>query len=278
MALDQSRQAAEAAPGHDEIVRHIQLYIDSQNEPSEEKLRRFFHEQARVTCTCADGDLCLNDPMERYFADWTSEAAGYVHTILDVTQAGDVASVLLEMHIDGDPGEAWVDTHSLLRLDGLWKSMNKTATHASRASWAGVGEPAPGEAPDRDQIVQFIETGYINAFHEADFSKLRRLFHKDSWYFFTTRDGTLYSGAFDDDEVRGWAGSEQDWEHTILSVTQAGDVASVMLEMRSMSDPGSAWVDIHALLRIDGEWYDMNKTATHASRAAWAAPLAQTTT
>ena len=80
----------------------------------------------------------------------------------------------------------------------------------------------------------------------------------------------MYKGAFDDDEVRGWAGSEQDWEHTILSVTQAGDVASVILEMRSKSDPGSAWVDVHALLRIDGEWYDMNKTATHASRADWA--------
>lgn len=130
-----------------------------------------------------------------------------------------------------------------------------------------VGVPP---APDYDEIVQFIETGYINAFHEADFPKLRRLFHEDAWYFFTTRDGTLYKGAFDDDEVRGWAGSEQDWEHTILSVTQAGDVACVILEMRSKSDPGSAWVDIHALLRIDGEWYDMNKTATHASRADWA--------
>ena len=118
-------------------------------------------------------------------------------------------------------------------------------------------------APDHDEIVQFIETGYINAFHEADYSKMRRFFHPDSWYFFTTRDGTLYKGPFNDDEVRGWAGSNQDWEHTILSVTQAGDVASVVLEMHSKSDPGSAWVDVHALLRIDGEWYDMNKTATH---------------
>jgi hypothetical protein len=133
-------------------------------------------------------------------------------------------------------------------------------------------EPQAGvpTAPDYDEIVRFIETGYINAFHAGDFPKLRRLFHEDSWYFFTTRDGTLESGAFDDDEVRGWAGSEQEWEHTILSVTQAGDVASVMLEMHSKTDPGSAWVDIHALLRIDGEWYDMNKTATHASRAGWA--------
>src|SRR6185312_4795353 len=33
-------------------------------------------------------------------------------------------------------------------------------------------------AADYDEIVQFIETGYINAFHEADFAKLRRLFHE----------------------------------------------------------------------------------------------------
>lgn len=88
--------------------------------------------------------------------------------------------------------------------------MNKTATHASRAGDVGAGE----SAPDRDLISRFIETGYINAFHDAEYPKLRRLFHKDSWHFFTARDGTLYKGAFDDDEVRGWAGSEQDWGRT----------------------------------------------------------------
>jgi hypothetical protein len=36
-------------------------------------------------------------------------------------------------------------------------------------------------------------------------------------------------------------------------------------------------VDIHSLLKLDGTWKIMNKTATHASRAAWAAPAAQTT-
>jgi hypothetical protein len=33
--------------------------------------------------------------------------------------------------------ESWLDIHSLLRIDGGWKIMNKTATHASRADWAG---------------------------------------------------------------------------------------------------------------------------------------------
>ena len=125
-------------------------------------------------------------------------------------------------------------------------------------------------APDYDEIVKFIETGYINAFTRLTFQSSGDCSTRILGTSSPRRDGTLESGAFDDDEVRGWAGSEQDWEHTILSVTQAGDVASVMLEMHSKSDPGSAWVDIHALLRIDGEWYDMNKTATHASRADWA--------
>ena len=35
-----------------------------------------------------------------------------------------------------DPPDGWVDMLSLLRIDGTWKIMNKTATHASRAGWA----------------------------------------------------------------------------------------------------------------------------------------------
>ena len=54
-------------------------------------------------------------------------------------------------------------------------------------------------------------------------------------------------------------------------MTQAGDVASVLLEMQTADDPpGVGWVDIHALLRINGVWKDMNKTATNVSRAGWA--------
>ena len=33
-------------------------------------------------------------------------------------------------------GTSWVDLHNLLRINGIWKITNKTATHASRASWA----------------------------------------------------------------------------------------------------------------------------------------------
>ena len=47
-------------------------------------------------------------------------------------------------------------------------------------------------------------------------------------------------------------------------------MASVMLEMHSLRHPDERWVDLHALLRIDGQWRDMNKTAVHADLADWA--------
>lgn len=63
----------------------------------------------------------------------------------------------------------------------------------------------------------------------------------------------------------------------IVSVTQAGDVACVLLGFDYKPDLPNGWVDIHSLLKLDGTWKTMNKTATHASRAAWSAPPAQTT-
>jgi hypothetical protein len=61
--------------------------------------------------------------------------------MLEMHQAEDVKSVMLEMY-PGSPGErnCWVDVHSLLRIDGKWKDMNKTATHCSRAGWAAPNE------------------------------------------------------------------------------------------------------------------------------------------
>jgi hypothetical protein len=58
----------------------------------------------------------------------------------------------------------------------------------------------------------------------------------------------------------------------VISVTQAGDIASVLLGFDNADDLSDGWVDLHTLLRIDGAWKIMNKTATHCSRAAWAAP------
>ncbi|MBV9601318.1 MAG: hypothetical protein JOZ87_31285 [Chloroflexi bacterium] len=42
--------------------------------------------------------------------------------------------------------------------------------------------------------------------------------------------------------------------------------------MSDTPDPSRrSWVDFHSLLRIKGHWKITNKTATHATRAGWAA-------
>lgn len=58
--------------------------------------------------------------------------------IIQVTQCGDVAVVVLGFDAE-DPDFRWLDIHTLLKLDGTWKIMAKTATHASRADWAALG-------------------------------------------------------------------------------------------------------------------------------------------
>ena len=137
MAVERSPQAtAASAPDYDEIVRVIQLYVDGFNYGDIEKFREAFHSDARITYTNSDGELVSNliyDCIE----DWSSDPGEDIHgRIISVTQAGDVASVLLGFDYKPDLANGWVDIHSLLRLDGTWTIMNKTATHASRAGWA----------------------------------------------------------------------------------------------------------------------------------------------
>ena len=74
----------------------------------------------------------------------------------------------------------------------------------------------------------------------------------------------------------GGGGTHQARIHgRVISVTQAGDVANVLLGFDDVSDTPDpsrrSWVDFHSLLRIKGHWKITNKTATHATRAGWAA-------
>jgi hypothetical protein len=54
-----------------------------------------------------------------------------VGRIISVTQLGDAASVQLSFDPKGK-SYGWIDFHSLLRINGVWKITNKTATHSSR--------------------------------------------------------------------------------------------------------------------------------------------------
>lgn len=121
--------------------------------------------------------------------------------------------------------------------------------------------------PDYDEIVRVVQL-YIDGF-KGDVDKFKEAFHEDAWIFFTDADGVLHNGLLADRFER-WAAANRHIEGRVIAVTQAGDVASVLLGYDDTTDPSASFVDLHALLRIDGIWKITNKTATHSSRAAWA--------
>jgi hypothetical protein len=121
------------APDYDAIVRVVQLYVDGFNESSVDMFKEAFHEDAWIFFTDAEGRL-HNRLISERFEDWaTPPKPRITGRIISVTQAGDVASVLLGYDSADGPAESWVDFHALLRIDGVWKITNKTATHSSRA-------------------------------------------------------------------------------------------------------------------------------------------------
>lgn len=122
-------------PDYDEIVRVVQLYVDGWSTHDVAKLKEAFHQNALIFFTEADGTL-FQDVMWNCFA-WDGEDPHTIHgRIISVQQAGDIAVVLLGFDNTANPESCWVDLHSLLRIEGVWKIMNKTATHSSRAAWA----------------------------------------------------------------------------------------------------------------------------------------------
>ena len=119
--------------------------------------------------------------------------------------------------------------------------------------------------PDYDEIVRVVQL-YFDGW-KGDVNKFKEAFHEDAWIFFTDADGVLHNGLLADRFER-WAAANRPMEGRVIAVTQAGDVASVLLGLDNPADPSDSWVDLHALLRINGVWKITNKTATHSSRAA----------
>ena len=133
------------APDRDEIIRVVRLYTDGFGAHRPEMFEEAFHQSARIYWTDADGKFReqLILPAEGYDPDnpdqWPNLPWHVTARIISVIQAGDVANVVLGFDVNNDPELSWLDIHSLLRVGGTWKIMNKTATHASRADWAGLG-------------------------------------------------------------------------------------------------------------------------------------------
>jgi hypothetical protein len=136
-------------------------------------------------------------------------------------------------------------------------------------------------APDYDEIVRVIhlytngcsirQGGPADGPDPVRVDMLREAFHEDAWIFFNGPDGALRKFRIWDGIERFASNRHRQVTARIISVTQAGDVASVLLGFDDASGIVDSWVDCHALLRIDGVWKITNKTATHATRAAWAA-------
>jgi hypothetical protein len=123
-------------------------------------------------------------------------------------------------------------------------------------------------APDYDAIVRVVQT-YVDGFGNQDVAKVKEAFHEDAWMLFTDAEGVLKGGLIRE-IIKGWPTPQPDGRRVtgrIISVTQAGDAANVLLGYDDARGKQHSWVDFHSLLRIDGVWKITNKTATHASLA-----------
>jgi ketosteroid isomerase-like protein len=115
---------------YDKIIRVMQLYIDAFNDNDVSKLEEAFDKDAWIFFIDADGALRKNLISES-FETWAAPPSrGVVGRFISVTQVGDAAAV--QLSFDSDKSSGWIDFHNLLRINGVWKITNKTATHSSR--------------------------------------------------------------------------------------------------------------------------------------------------
>ena len=122
------------------------------------------------------------------------------------------------------------------------------------------------QSPDYDEIVRVVHL-YTDAHAAGDVTMLKEAFHEDAWIFFTQPDGSLFKSRISDC-FEEWASPPHDRINgRVIAVTQAGDIANVLLGFDNVDEPSNSWVDVHNLIRVDGIWKITNKTATHTSRA-----------
>jgi hypothetical protein len=115
-----------------EIRRVVQLYGDGFGSGEIRLFEEAFHEDAWIFYTQADGTLHAERLRSRSFEVWAASRERATVRVLTVTRSGDVANVLLVWQ-GSEPQNTFLDLHNLLKIDGVWKITNKTATHISRA-------------------------------------------------------------------------------------------------------------------------------------------------
>lgn len=126
-----------------------------------------------------------------------------------------------------------------------------------------------GDAPEINEIKRVVQL-YVDGF-QGSREKLEEAFHKDAWIFALDADGRLATDLISDRFER-WAASHRAVQSRFIAVTQAGEVASVLLGFDNSENLADSWVDVIALVKVDGRWEITNKTAAHSTRAAWAKP------
>jgi hypothetical protein len=114
------------------VRRAVQLYADGYGSGDTRRFEEAFHEEAWMYYTAADGALHATRFRPQVFEDWAAAPDRATIRVLEVRLTGDVANVLLVWRA-GDAENTYVDSHNLLKIDGVWKITNKTATHISRA-------------------------------------------------------------------------------------------------------------------------------------------------
>ena len=117
---------------YDAIARVMQLYIDGFNANDISKFKEAFDQDAWIYFIDANGELHKNLISES-FPKWASPpSSGVVGRLISVTQVGDAAAVQISWDVPSNKSASFIDFHNLLRIDGVWKITNKTATHSSR--------------------------------------------------------------------------------------------------------------------------------------------------
>jgi hypothetical protein len=102
-----------------------------------------------------------------------------------------------------------------------------------------------GEAPDFDEIVGVV-LRYVDAWKDGDVEKWRQSFHADCWIFCTSPDGSLEHEPISNQFEYWAADTPVEIAGRIISVTQAGDIATVLLGFDYAPDLSNGWIDIHS--------------------------------
>ncbi|WFE70266.1 nuclear transport factor 2 family protein [Halomonas sp. M1] len=105
-----------------------------------------------------------------------------------------------------------------------------------------------GDAPEIEEIKRVVQL-YVDGF-QGGREKLEEAFHKDAWIFVLDAEGALATDLISDRFER-WAKSRRAVKSRFIAVTQAGEVASVLLGFDNSDNLEDSWVDVIALILIE---------------------------